>query len=145
MGVVDISGCHHIRLTVTDIARSRAFYTEVLGFQVIAESPGDPSDPAVRADQNQLYGGIVMLAGSLVIGLRPVAPAEDRFGPDRVGLDHLSFNVASRSALADAAKGFADRGITHGEITDLAAFGIAVLSFEDPDGVQLELTAPLSS
>jgi hypothetical protein len=30
----------------------------------------------------------------------------------------------------------------HGEITTLAGFGIDVLSFEDPDGVQLELTAP---
>jgi catechol 2,3-dioxygenase-like lactoylglutathione lyase family enzyme len=143
MGVVDISGCHHVRLTVTNIARSRAFYTEVLGFQVIAESPGDPSDPAVRADQNQLYGGIVMLSGGLVLGLRPVAPADDRFGSERVGLDHLSFSVASRSALEDAAKAFADRGITHGEITELAGFGIAILSVDDPDGIHLELTAPL--
>src|SRR5689334_24394758 len=99
MPLVDISGCHHLRLTVSDIARSRAFYTKVLGFQVLAESPGDPSDPAVRADQNQLYGGVVMLGGNLVLGLRPVAPADDRFDPDRVGLDHLSFNVASRAVL----------------------------------------------
>jgi catechol 2,3-dioxygenase-like lactoylglutathione lyase family enzyme len=144
MGVVDISGCHHLRLTVTDIARSRAFYTEVLGFQVIAESPGDPSDPAVRADQNQLYGGIVMLAGNLVLGLRPVAPPDDRFGSERVGLDHLSFNVPSRTAMEDAAKAFEDRGITHGEIIELPAFGIAILSVDDPDGIHLELTAPLS-
>jgi glyoxylase I family protein len=36
-----------------------------------------------------------------------------------------------------------ERGVPHGEVMDLAAFGIAILSFEDPDGVHLELTAPL--
>jgi catechol 2,3-dioxygenase-like lactoylglutathione lyase family enzyme len=143
MPLVDISGCHHLRLTVSDIARSRAFYTEVLGFQVLAESPGDPSDPAVRADQNQLYGGIVMLGGNLVLGLRPVAPADDRFDPDRVGLDHLSFNVASRAVLEETAQKLSERGVVHGQVTDLTGFGIAVLSLDDPDGIQLELTAPL--
>jgi len=32
--------------------------------------------------------------------------------------------------------------VTHGVITTLASSGIDVLPFEDPDGVQLELTAP---
>jgi catechol 2,3-dioxygenase-like lactoylglutathione lyase family enzyme len=143
VAAVNISGCHHVRLTVTDIARSRAFYTEVLGFQVIAESPGDVNDPAVRADPMQLYGGIVMLAGSLVIGLRPVADPSDAFVSERVGLDHLSFNVASRAALEAAAADFADRGVVHGEIIDLTAFNIAILSVDDPDGIHLELSAPL--
>jgi hypothetical protein len=31
--------------------------------------------------------------------------------------------------------------VEHSEITDLPAFGIAVLRFKDPDGVALELTA----
>ena len=30
---------HHLRLTVTDIQRSRQFYTSLLGFQVAVESP----------------------------------------------------------------------------------------------------------
>ena len=38
---------------------------------------------------------------------------------------------------------FDERGVTHGEITRLPSFGIDVLSFEDPDGIQLELTAPV--
>jgi catechol 2,3-dioxygenase-like lactoylglutathione lyase family enzyme len=143
MAAVDISGCHHIRLTVTDVARSRAFYTEVLGFQVIAESPGDPEDPAVRTDPNQLYGGVVMLVGNLVVGLRPVAPPGDRFVSERVGLDHVSFTVASRSVLEQAIQAFDESGVTHGEIKDLTAFGIAILSVDDPDGIHLELSAPL--
>lgn len=35
-----------------------------------------------------------------------------------------------------------EHGVRHGEITSLPSFGIDVLPFEDPDGVQLELTAP---
>jgi glyoxylase I family protein len=141
--MIEITGCHHIRLTVTDIARSRAFYTEVLGFQVLAESPGDPSDPAVRSDPERLYGGVVMLAGSLVLGLRPVAPADDSFESERVGLDHLSFTVASRDLLEQADRELAERGIRHGEIKELTGFGAAIMSVDDPDGIHLELTAPL--
>ncbi len=32
MGDITTTGLHHLRLTVTDLQRSRAFYTEVLGF-----------------------------------------------------------------------------------------------------------------
>ncbi len=65
-------------------------------------------------------------------------------GADRVGLDHLSFSVASRDDLDQAARLFDEHDVTHGEIASLPAFGIDVLSFEDPDGVQLELTAPMA-
>jgi catechol 2,3-dioxygenase-like lactoylglutathione lyase family enzyme len=140
--VIDIAGLHHVRLTVTDLARSRAFYTEVLGLQVIAESPGDPADPVVRADPDQLYGGVVFQGSGFILGLRPVADPGDRFGSTRVGLDHLSFAVPSRAALEQAARQLADADVPHGEIRELAGFGIAILSFEDPDGVHLELTAP---
>jgi catechol 2,3-dioxygenase-like lactoylglutathione lyase family enzyme len=143
VAVVDISGCHHLRLTVTDIARSREFYTEVLGFQVLVQSPGDPSDPAVRQDPNQLYGGVVLVSGGLVMGLRPVAPAGDRFDSERVGLDHLSFTVASRAVLEQAAEKLTEMGITHGEVKELAGFGLAILSVDDPDGIHLELSAPV--
>lgn len=143
MAVADISGCHHIRLTVTDLARSKKFYTEVLGFQVLAESPGEPSDPEVRADPARLYGGVVLFGGNLVLGLRPVASPDDTFDSERVGLDHLSFTVASRAALEEAQQALTERGVPHGEVRDLAAFGIAILSIDDPDGIHLELSAPL--
>jgi catechol 2,3-dioxygenase-like lactoylglutathione lyase family enzyme len=143
MGLVDISGCHHIRLTVTDIARSLEFYTDVLGFNVLVRSPGDPEDPSVRADPNQLYGGAVLNSGSLVLGLRPVAEKGDRFNSERPGLDHLSFLVASRSVLENVRAELDARGVVHGDIKELAAFGIVVMSIDDPDGIHLELTAPI--
>ena len=143
MALIDTAGLHHLRLTVTNLKRSRAFYTDVLGFEVVAESPGSPDDPAVRADPDQLYGGVVFLTNGLLFGLRPVARSDDRFDSERVGLDHVSFSVASRQALEEAARRLEERSIPHGAIRELPAFGIAILSFEDPDGVHLELTAPL--
>ena len=143
MAVIETTGLHHIRITVSDLARSRAFYEDVLGFEVVAQSPGDPSDPAVRADPAQLFGGVLYRSNGIVFGLRPVAPPEEVFDPDRPGLDHLSFGVASRDVLVAAAAALQDRGITHGEVTDLHRTGIAILSFSDPDGIQLELSAPL--
>jgi len=62
---------------------------------------------------------------------------------ERVGLDHISFTVDSRDALVQAAGRLEEHGIVHGKVQDLPAFGIAILSFSDPDGVHLELTAPL--
>ncbi len=141
MAIIETTGLHHLRLTVTDLARSRAFYEDVLGFQVAAESPGDPGDPAVRSDPDQLYGGVVYQTHGILFGLRPVAAADDRFESERTGLDHLSFTVADRAALDAAAAALEELGITHGEVKELAGFGLAILSFSDPDGVHLELTA----
>jgi catechol 2,3-dioxygenase-like lactoylglutathione lyase family enzyme len=140
-GQITVGQIHHLRLTVTDIQRSRHFYTSLLGFQVAVESP-PPGDPSEAEAFRILFGGAVMIRGDLMIGLRPVAPEGDRFDPDRVGLDHLSLGVASRDDLERAVKLFDEHNVPHGEITRLASFGIDVLPFEDPDGIQLELTAP---
>ena len=86
-----------------------------------------------------------MIRGNLLMGLRPMAPADDRFDPDRVGLDHLSFSVPSRDGPgAGGARCSTSTGVPHGAITRLSSFGIDVLPFEDPDGIQLELTAPVA-
>jgi catechol 2,3-dioxygenase-like lactoylglutathione lyase family enzyme len=140
---VPVSGVHHLRLTVTDLARSRAFYTGLLGFDVVAESPPD-DDPSAPEVFKVLFGGIVMSRGELIMGLRPVAPADDQFHEDRSGLDHLSFSVPSHDDLAAAVALFDENGVPHGEITALPSFGISVLPFRDPDNLALELTAPLS-
>ncbi len=122
-GQIPTGDIHHLRLTVTDLERSRKFYTSLLGFEVAVESP-PPDDPSAAEVFKILFG------------------AGDRFDPDRVGLDHLSFGVASRDDLEQAVALFDSSAVPHGEITTLAGFGIDVLPFEDPDGVQLELTAP---
>jgi glyoxylase I family protein len=136
---------HHLRLTVTDVQRSRVFYTELLGFQIAMDAPPPANDPHHELAVDLLQDGIVMVNGDLLLGLRPVDAerASDCFDPFRCGLDHLSFGVANRAELEAAVQAFEEHGVEHSDITDLPPFGIAVLPFKDPDGLALELTAPL--
>ena len=143
MAHLQTTGLHHLRITVTNLERSRAFYQDVLGFEVAAESPGDVDDPEVRADASQLYGGVVFQSNGILFGLRPVAEASDRFDSTRVGIDHLSFAVTSVDDLHAAVKRLEEAGVEHGEVKELTDFGIAILSFSDPDGIHLELSAAL--
>ena len=124
--------------------RSKEFYTGLLGFDIAVASP-PADDPAAAEVFKLLFGGVVMIRGNLLMGLRPMAPDDDKFNPDRVGLDHLSFGVPGHADLEHAIELFDERGVTHGAITALPSFGIEVLSFEDPDGIQLELTAPIAA
>ena len=141
-GKINLGGIHHLRLTVTDIERSREFYTELLGFNVAAGAPAS-QDPKSDPSYPVLWGGVVMARGNYLLGLRPVAAKGDRFDEDRVRLDHLSFSVESRAALNEAIGFLDERGVPHGEVRELASFGICVLPFRDPDNIQLELTSPL--
>ena len=136
---VSTTGFGHVRLTVTDVGRSRAFYDRVLGFPVAFEVPAD-ADEATRASLAFLYGGVIYaVPGGGLLGLRPVAPEGDRFDEDRVGLDHLSFAVPTTGDLHDAAALLDEAGVAHGGVKDI---GIAsILEFRDPDGIALELIA----
>ncbi|MGI8969064.1 MAG: VOC family protein [Chloroflexota bacterium] len=129
----------HIRLTVTDINRSRAFYDAVFGFLVFAEVPAD-ADAATREKLGFLYGGVIYQFGGGLLGLRPVAPGTDSFTENRVGLDHLSFSVARRADLDAAVKVLDEQGIAHGGVKDISDG--AILEFRDPDNIALEVFAP---
>lgn len=50
--------------------------------------------------------------------------------------------MATREDLEEAVRLFDEHGVPHGAITPLPSFGIDVLPFDDPDGIQLELTTP---
>jgi glyoxylase I family protein len=128
----------HLRLTVTDIARSRQFYERVFGWRVALEVPED-ADDATREALWFLFGGVIYHAGDSLLGLRPVA-ADDRFDEDRVGLDHLAFRVDNRAELDDAAKHLDDQQIAHEPVKDIGP--AYILEFRDPDHIALELTAP---
>ena len=120
-----IGGVHHLKLTVSDVARSQEFYTSVLGFDVVGN-----------------HGSTVLISdGSVLIGLAvPPDPSHamprDVFSENRIGLDHLSFAVASRADLDRAAQLFAERGVPSSEVVDLGPdLRICVLMFRDPDNI----------
>ncbi|AGZ49962.1 VOC family protein [Mycobacterium kansasii] len=127
----------HVRLTVTDIERSRRFYESVFSWPVLIEVP-DNADDATRRQLGFLFGGVIYDLGGALLGLRPVA--DDRFDEDRTGLDHIAFRVGSRAELDVAATHLDDLGIRHEPIKDIGP--AYILEFRDPDNIALELTAP---
>jgi glyoxylase I family protein len=133
---INTTSIQHVRLTVTDIDRSREFYQSVFGWPVMLELPDD-ADAATREALWFLFGGVIYRSGDMLIGLRPVA--DDTFNEDRVGLDHLAFSVGSKDELDAAAAHLDDLGIAHEPIKDI---GIShILEFRDPDNIALELIA----
>ncbi len=79
MGLISTS-IAHVRLTVTDIERSRQFYESVFGWPVLLEVPENANE-ATRRQLDFLYGGVIYDLGGTLLGLRPVAA--DRFDEDR--------------------------------------------------------------
>lgn len=142
--IVSPTGISHVRLTVTDIARSKAFYQRLLGPDLAFDFSDRVDEPGVREDPAQLYGGCGFTLGSQLLGLRPVADAGDSFRSTRVGLDHVSLNLASLDDLRAAVSRLDEAGIEHGELTDLGDLGMAIVSVQDPDDINLELSAATS-
>lgn len=128
----------HIRLTVTDIKRSREFYESVFGWPVAVEMPPD-ADAATREQLAFLYGGVVYDAGGgTLFALRPVG--NDTFDENRVGLDHFAMSVPGKTELDSAAAQLDSLGIAHEPVKDIGM--MYILEFRDPDNIALELTAP---
>ena len=127
----------HVRLTVTDIERSRQFYESVFGWPVLIEVP-ENADEATRNQLSFLYGGVIYDLGGTLLGLRPVA--NDRFHEDRTGLDHIAFRLDSKDELDSAATHLDSLGVGHEPVKDIGPSYI--LEFRDPDNIALELTAP---
>ncbi|MDT5015060.1 MAG: glyoxylase family protein [Mycobacterium sp.] len=134
---INTSSIAHVRLTVTDIERSRQFYESVFGWPVLIEVP-ETADAATQEALSFLFGGVVYDLGGTLIGLRPVAA--DRFHEDRCGLDHVAFRAVSKDELDAAAAYLDELGIEHEPIKDIGPSYI--LEFRDPDNIALELTAP---
>ncbi len=124
---METSGLHHVVLTVRDPARSRAFYSDVLGFS-INDMPHIPG------------GGFWAQAGPVWIfffASRQPQPG-DRFNEFRIGLDHLSFTAPSRDALDTLAATLLAAGVETQGVEQYAPTGNYYVAFRDPDNIQLE-------
>jgi glyoxylase I family protein len=124
----EITGWSHVSLSVRDRAVSAAWYGEVFGFKPLAEM--NDEDGYVRT--------LLLHDSGVVLGLQQHdANSGDGFAPQRTGLDHMSFGVASREELDAWSARFTELGVTQSPIVT-TLFG-DVLCFRDPDDVQLEL------
>lgn len=128
---MDTPGLHHVVLTVTDVARSRAFYADLLGFPV-TDMPHVPG------------GGFFFPAGGVLVfafASRRPTPG-DRFSEFRVGLDHLAFTAPSREALDALAAKLLAAGVPTQGVERFAPTGNLYVAFRDPDHIQLEFWLP---
>jgi catechol-2,3-dioxygenase len=125
-------GIAHIAITVTDLDRSTAWYTRLLG-----------SEPVLDEDETtgNFHHTVYALDGGQLFGLHThPASATGTFDEHETGLDHVSFGCSDRGELAKWETRLNELGITNGGIVD-AHYGSG-LSFRDPDGIALEFFAP---
>ena len=127
----DFPALGHVAVTVTDIDRSREWYSKLFG-----------SSPVLDEDTGTFYHVVYALGGGTLFGIHTHPKDNDQpdFSEFRTGLDHVAFGVASRSELETWEKKLDEMGISHGGIKD-APYGSG-LSFRDPDNLPLEFFAP---
>ena len=125
----DVSGIHHVSVTVTDIERSVPWYSDVLGLTKLME------------EQHPDGAGYAVVLGkpdwSMCVGLHTHQTNErERFAESRTGLDHVGFMVPGRAELDAWESKLTELGVEHSPVNDQG--GYAVLVFRDPDNIQLE-------
>ncbi|MEI8037610.1 MAG: VOC family protein [Verrucomicrobiota bacterium] len=119
---------HHAAVICSNYARSKHFYTEILGLAVVAEN--------YRAARDSYKLDLALPDGSqLEVFSFPDSPARPTY-PEALGLRHLAFEVADVAAwkarLENA--GVAVEDIRVDEFT-----GRGFVFFADPDQLPLEL------
>jgi len=122
----------HIAITVTDLDRSTAWYSRLLG-----------SEPVLDEDETtgNFHHTVYALDGGQLFGLHThPATAGAAFNEREAGLDHVSFGCADRGELQKWQAKLDELGISHGGIVD-AHYGSGI-SFRDPDNIALEFFAP---
>lgn len=86
-------GAHHIGLTVPDIAATREFFTNVLGYSVVGERPA--------------YPAVFVSDGTIMLTLWQAKDPASAIPFDRksvIGLHHLALKVADHEALEKLGK-----------------------------------------
>jgi glyoxylase I family protein len=117
----------HVAFTVTDREASAEWYQRILGFRLVRKlDTGIPRILLIEPESKFVLSLCNHPDGS-----------GDHFSPLRTGLDHLAFAVEDEGTLAAWVTHFDDRGVDHSPIRDLG--NAKFVSFEDPDGIQLEL------
>ncbi len=123
-----LSGFHHVKLPVSDVARSRDWYTGVLGFTTDIEFVEDGVLMGVGLAHAGMSGGIAL-----------------RHDPDRAkalsGFDAVALLVPTREAVHTWKARLDGAGAPHGGIVTGHRGGAVLVGLHDPDGIQIRLYA----
>lgn len=119
---------HHAAIIASDYPRSKAFYTDVLGLRIIAETYRDARDSwkldLELPDRTQIE-----------LFSFPNPPKRPSY-PEACGLRHLAFTVAD---VAEAVALLESKGVTVEPVRVDELTGKKFTFFADPDGLPLEL------
>ena len=123
-----IRGIHHVAIIASDYARSKAFYTEVLGLRMIAETYREVRDS---------YKLDLALPDGTQIELFTFPGAPERASyPEAQGLRHLAF---ATDDLDGAVRWLEEKGVVVEAVRVDELTGKRFTFFADPDGLPLEL------
>jgi catechol 2,3-dioxygenase-like lactoylglutathione lyase family enzyme len=122
----ELSGVHHVKVPVTDLARSKQWYEDVFGFQATIEFPDDQG--VVRGIAGEVPG-----LGRAIVALRENAAA----AAGCAGFDPFSFGVEGRDDLEAWIGYLDDRGVEHSPLIEASVGWLLV--FHDPDGIEIHL------
>jgi catechol 2,3-dioxygenase-like lactoylglutathione lyase family enzyme len=125
---MEIAGIHHVKLPVSDVARSRAWYERVLGFEVAIEFTED---------------GEVRGVGLRRDGCSPHLAL--RHDPVRAkalsGFDALALLVPARTDVEAWKSALDEAGEPHGGLVTGHGGGKVLVGLHDPDGIEIRLYA----
>lgn len=125
---MNISGVHHIAIVVSDYGRSRRFYTEILGFRVIAET--------YRAERESYKLDLEVAGGPQIELFSFPDPPRRPSRPEACGLRHLAFRVPS---LDEAVRHLRACNVAVEDTRVDPLTGSRFTFFPDPDGLPLEI------
>jgi len=121
---------HHVNFTVTDLDRSTAWYTAVLGL-----SEGWKMDDPEGQWQKMVLSHPNEPLRFVLSSHR--ANDGQAFSEFHTGMDHLAFTVADREALEAWVRRFDELGVDHSPIKEGATGWLT--AFRDPDNIQFEM------
>ena len=116
----------HVLLRVADVERSRAFYTDVLGFQVVEED----------TEQGEVFLSLGEDFHNLDIMQHPDPASVQHPQSDQVGVAHVAFLVDSYPALREAYVALQEHGV---ELEAIDHVNQRSIYFRDPDGNRLQI------
>ena len=128
---LQIAGIHHVAIIASDYARSKHFYTQVLGLPVVHET--------YRAERQSHKLDLQLPDGTqLELFSFPAPPPRPSY-PEACGLRHLALRVADMQASVAL---LAQHGVAV-EPVRVDPFTGALFTFlADPDGLPIELVGP---
>jgi glyoxylase I family protein len=129
---VPARGIHHVDLTVSDVARSIDFYTELLGPLGLVEYGRYPS---YRGTEEVVYFSF----GDQQLGLRPADGGAHHYYD--VGIEHIAFFVDTRAEVDDAYQRCLAMGanVNYPPELDRDVEDYYALFVFDPDGIRVEV------